>query len=194
VEEVAVIRTQHLSLVALDQQTLAAMAGRASPPLPFRWPAWWPDENDRDHVALWLERAGCDGAANQWGPRAVVKGREMIGHAGFHRPPQPIAAALSDPTFDGVREPADQGVVEVGYTIFPEWRRRGFASEAVRALVDWAWTTGEVGAVLASVAEANAPSSGVLTAVGGFRAIGRCRDRDGTVEVVYRCDAHSHHG
>jgi RimJ/RimL family protein N-acetyltransferase len=71
-------------------------------------------------------------------------------------------------------------------TIFRSHRHQGYATEAVAALVDWAQTTGEVHAVLASVAEHNDASVRVLERVGGFVSIGTCRDTDGVVEIVFR--------
>jgi Acetyltransferase (GNAT) domain len=52
--------------------------------------------------------------------RSVVFAGQMIGHVGFHA------------------APSFAGKLEVGYTIFPEFRRQGFALEAVRGLLDWA--------------------------------------------------------
>ncbi len=112
----------------------------------------------------------------------------MIGHAGFHRPPQPLAPALADPTYQGSAEPAANGVVEIGYTIFAGARGRGYATETVAALIDWAFATGTVSTVLAAVAADNAASLAVLDRVGRFARIGTCRDDDGNVEIVHRRD------
>ena len=140
------------------------------------------------HVELWHERSGSSPEPDGWGPRAVVTpgDRAMVGHAGFHLPPRPLAAALSDPTFEGDAAPAAGGVVEIGYTILPADRRRGYAAEAVGALVTWAFESDEVTTILASVAATNEASHAVLRRVGGFREIGTCRDDDGTVETVFR--------
>jgi RimJ/RimL family protein N-acetyltransferase len=185
--DVAPIRSRRVSLIALDVETLTLMEG-GQPSSQFRWPAWWPDVDDRRHVTLWRRRA-IEAGSSDWGPRAVVTDDStMIGHAGFHLPPQPIAEALADPTFDGVCEDPSSTAVEVGYTIFPEHRRRGYATEVLTALVIWAWTTSDVSSILASVAEGNRESVGVLERVGDFRVIGSCRTNDGAREVVYRLD------
>jgi RimJ/RimL family protein N-acetyltransferase len=176
--------------VPLSVDDLMAMLEGDRDRAAFTWPGWWPDDVDRHHLELWLDRAKerPDGAA--WGPRAVVESARgsMVGHAGFHRPPQSLADALSDPSFEGARTPAAAGAVEIGYTIFSAARRRGYASEAVAALVGWAMGTGQVSTVIASVAEDNAASHGVLRRVGGFQVIGTCRGDDETIEIVYRCD------
>jgi RimJ/RimL family protein N-acetyltransferase len=185
--DIAPISSHRLSLVALDADTLTRMAsGQPSPQ--FRWPAWWPDADDRRHLTLWRRRA-IEAGSSDWGPRAVVTDDStLIGHAGFHLPPQPITAALADPTFDGVCDDPSGSAVEVGYTIFPEHRRRGYATEVLTALVTWAWATSDVRSILASVAEGNRDSVGVLKRVGDFRVIGSCRTSDGTRELVYRLD------
>jgi ribosomal-protein-alanine N-acetyltransferase len=63
-------------------------------------------------------------------------------------------------------EPDDSGAVEIGYEIAPKHRNRGFATEAARAMIDYAFTHEEVRAVAAhTLAETNASNS-VLRKVG----------------------------
>src|SRR6478609_5310421 len=183
------IRSERLSLVAMSPELLAIMCGQPASDRPFDWPTWWPDATDRGHLTMWRARA-TEAAVNiVWGPRAIVDAnREMVGHGGFHLPPQSLERALGDPSFVGKRDPAAGGVVEVGYTIFPAHRHHGYATEAVEALISWAETTGDVAAVLASIAEDNAPSARVLERVGGFVMIGKCRNDDQVVEAVFRRD------
>jgi RimJ/RimL family protein N-acetyltransferase len=70
------------------------------------------------------------------------------------------------------------GRLEVGYRIFPEHRRRGYATEAVRALLDWARAQG-IDRFIASVGPKNAPSLALVRQL-GFREVG-CHwdDEDG---------------
>ena len=42
----------------------------------------------------------------------------------------------------GYKGPPSGGVVEIGYSIVPSWRRRGRATETCRALVEAAWQRG----------------------------------------------------
>lgn len=182
------LTTRRLALVPLDAALLAAVAAGDRAAAPFTWPAWWPDEVDREHVARWRDRAPGFEGGDDWGPRALIDGEgRMVGHAGFHLPPRPLDEALADPSFSGELEPAAGGVVEIGYTVFPEHRRRGYATEAVAALVDWAFDTGEVTTVVATVAPDNVPSLAVLDRA-GFRPIGTCADGSGAQELVYRRD------
>ncbi len=46
-------------------------------------------------------------------------------------------------------KPSQQGMVEVGYSIVPDYQRLGFASEAVDALIGWAFSDPEVKLVTA---------------------------------------------
>ncbi len=185
----APIQSERVSLVVMTRELMASMIGDRREGAPFAWPSWWPDELDRGHLAMWVDRAAQAELDVAWGPRAVVDAHgQMVGHAGFHRPPTSIELGLDDPTFVGRHDPAAGGVVELGYTIFPDHRHHGMATEAVRALVDWAAGTGQVGAILASVATENTPSVRVLERVGGFVEIGTCRGDDGELEVVYRRD------
>jgi RimJ/RimL family protein N-acetyltransferase len=182
--------SERIALVTLDATVLRVMFDGGAPPGAFTWPSWWPDQIDRDHVGLWLQQAPELDGLDEWQPRAIVEraSMTMIGHAGFHLPPRPLGEALADPSFQGAADPVAGTVVEIGYTIFPAWQRRGFATEAVAALVEWAFETGGVGAVLASVDEHNAASMAVLARVGGFRSIGTCQSPDGSVEIVMRRD------
>ena len=73
--------------------------------------------------------------------------------------------------------PPDHGVVEVGYEIAPEFRRRGYATTATRAMVAKATAACGAHTVIAhTLAEENA-STGVLRRV-GFRFAGELPDHE----------------
>ncbi len=182
------ILTERLRLPVLDRWLLDALATDPSTIETFRLPADWPDADGKEHLDRWRRLAEIDGGSSPWRARAVVDGSAtFVGHAGFHGPPVTIETALDDPTFEGVVEPVDGRAVEIGYTILPDWRGRGYATEAVRGLIGWADATGEVATVIACVRPDNAASRAVLERVGGFRQIGSCRDGD-TTELVLRHD------
>jgi [ribosomal protein S5]-alanine N-acetyltransferase len=47
------------------------------------------------------------------------------------------------------KKPSPQGMVEIGYSVMPAHQRKGFATEAVAALVEWAFSHPEVQLVTA---------------------------------------------
>jgi ribosomal-protein-alanine N-acetyltransferase len=116
--------------------------------------------------AEWLARLHADTPADMWtfgfGLAHRDSGR-VVGQAGFKSPP----------TADGV--------VEIAYGVAPEHQGRGYATEAANALVDFAFSSGQVRVVRAhTLPEFNA-STRVLTKC-GFRRIGEVMDpEDGLV-------------
>jgi RimJ/RimL family protein N-acetyltransferase len=62
----------------------------------------------------------------------------------------------------------------IGYTLAPESQGRGYAAEAVRAVVDWLFTTRKVHRVAATIDPANVASARVLER-NGFRYIGTAK-------------------
>ena len=76
--------------------------------------------------------------------------------------------------------PADgeAGVIEVGYTIDPRFQSRGYATEAVKALVDYALTTLDADIVRAYAGAENTPSIRVMEKV-GMRLMERFQGSDG---------------
>jgi len=129
-------------------------------------PPHWPDEDVR-YLELWLKDMSETGQHAPWRARVVtlIGEEHMIGHAGFHGPPN------------------DDGMVEVGYTIFPEFRGNGYATEAARRLLDFAK---ELGAkrFRASVSPDNAPSIAIIRKL-GLEQIGEQMDEIDGLELVF---------
>jgi RimJ/RimL family protein N-acetyltransferase len=75
--------------------------------------------------------------------------------------------------------PADgePGVIKVGYTIDPRFQGRGYATEAVAALVDYSFSTLDADVVRAYAGAENAPSIRVMEKV-GMRLIERFHGSD----------------
>lgn len=122
--------------------------------------AWPPGEYDRDAMEFFRARLEEGGTkvegwsvwyavrkADAQGPRALV------GAGGYFGPPD------------------SEGVVEIGYSVLPEWRRMGYASEMVQALLERAFSNAQVTKVIAHTTESNAASIGVLSHC-GFLATG----------------------
>lgn len=62
--------------------------------------------------------------------------------------------------------PGEDGTVEIGYSVIPDRRGRGYATEAARVMVDWALAQPRVRAVVAGCSRENVPSVHVLERVG----------------------------
>jgi RimJ/RimL family protein N-acetyltransferase len=58
------------------------------------------------------------------------------------------------------------GEAEIGYGIEPAYQRKGYMTEAVRLLVEWAFQSGRCQAVVAETLPDNLPSQRVLQKVG----------------------------
>jgi RimJ/RimL family protein N-acetyltransferase len=86
-----------------------------------------------------------------------------------------------------VTRPPQGGVIDIGYGIAPSRQRRGFASGAIRDVVDWARGHDDVVAVTAETFVTNIASQIVLRRA-GFRKIGeRIDDEDGPL-ICWRCE------
>jgi len=140
-----------------------ADAGVALPEF-FRGERW-------GHLRHRLGMVRADPDALDWLTRLMVlrDTGQAVGHVGFHEPPHP------------------QGWVEVGYTVFPEHRRRGYAEEAVRGLFDWACGERGVCRFRASVGPWNRPSLALVRKL-GFEQTGVQVDELDGEELVFEVD------
>jgi ribosomal-protein-alanine N-acetyltransferase len=86
-------------------------------------------------------------------------GALLVGSGGFVGPPQ-------------------DGAVEIGYEIAPEFRERGFATAAARAMIDKAMTaSGRLRTIVAHTPAHENPSTGVLRRL-GFTRVAEIEDPD----------------
>jgi RimJ/RimL family protein N-acetyltransferase len=166
------IATERLELVWLSPELIAAILDSRRDEIAFAIPDDWPDDHARRFLAFRLRQTNDDPSRAPWLVRAIVlpESREMIGHIGFHGPP-------------GINARRDPAAVEVGYTVFPEHRRRGYAAEAVRALLGWAQEQG-VGRFIASVAPHNEPSLRLVRRL-GFAEVGSHWDNEDGEELEF---------
>ncbi|HEY5821818.1 MAG TPA: GNAT family N-acetyltransferase [Propionibacteriaceae bacterium] len=126
---------------------------------------------DRDWHGLWVMRRDqvrADPVAAGWVTGAIVEaGSEVpVGRAGFHGPPD-----------------AD-GMVEVGYTVLVEHRRRGVARAALQVMLDRAEADEGVRTVRASISPGNVASRSLVESA-GFVEVGDQWDDEDGLELVY---------
>lgn len=74
----------------------------------------------------------------------------------------------------GFMGPPDGGTVEIGFSVIPDRRRRGYATEAARSLIDWAFRDPRIREVTARSELENEASARVLRAA-GFARVGEGR-------------------
>ena len=166
-----VIRTRRLQLVAMTLAHIEAelQGGQALGPLlgvsvPSSWP---PGEYDRDAMEFFRGRLLAGGPSHLgwycW---------YAIGCDAYGRRDQLLAAA-------GYFGPPSDGSVEVGYSVIPEARGHGYATEIVDALVGRAFEEPGVRVVIAHTVDSNVPSTRVLLRC-GFERVG-VGERPGTI-------------
>jgi RimJ/RimL family protein N-acetyltransferase len=156
------LTTSHLVLRAMPPAAAAALPddrAAAAAVLGAALAASWPQPDLLDILPL-LARTPPDGV--RFGAWVVVERDTniVVGDIGFLGPP------------DG------DGVVEVGYSVIPERRGLGYATEAATALVGWALAQPGVTAVLAHCDATNAASIRVLERAG----FGRVGEAGGVIE------------
>lgn len=172
----AAISAPRLELVPMSvpflEASLAGDRAAAEAALGARVPDDW--MQDTAVMRIFIGKLAADAAATPWLARAIVlrEAGAMVGHCGFHGPPG--AAYL---------EPYAPGGAEMGYTVFAAHRGRGYATEAVRALMGWAAAQG-VPAFVLSIAPSNAPSQAIARRL-GFVQVGSHIDEEDGLEQIF---------
>lgn len=141
-----------LELRPLPAAALGADRGAAAALLGATLPPHWPQDDLRDILPVLASAEPSPAGFGAW----VIVERDtntVVGDAGFLGPP------------------GEDGIVEVGYSVLPDRRRRGYATEAVRALLEWALAQPGVREVVAHCDPDNVGSIRVLEAV-EFRRTG----------------------
>jgi RimJ/RimL family protein N-acetyltransferase len=125
------------------------------------WPSGEYDQNAMEFFLSCFESGGK--AVQGWygwyaiNIDAVSGERSLVGSGGYFGPP--------DIT----------GIVEIGYSVLPEWQRRGYATEIVNALVSHAYSFEKTKLIIAHTSPKNEASKRVLIA-SGFREVGVHQD------------------
>jgi RimJ/RimL family protein N-acetyltransferase len=119
--------------------------------IPEGWPPEEVTEATMEFMAQWLEEG--PEQAGWWCWYFILEDeaageRVLIGNGGFKG------------------RPSRQGTVEIGYSIHPSFRNSGYATEAVKALVIWAFGQRRVQRVVADTMPSNQASRRVLEKAG----------------------------
>lgn len=172
------IHSERLDLIPMTPGFLrASLEGeirQAEQLLQLSLPAEWPEE-ETDVLSLRLKQLETEPAYQPWSLRAMVlrgTGR-MVGHIGFH----------SAPGSEYLRPFSPNGV-EFGFTVFPGFRRRGYAREASLALMRWANQAHHVSNFVVSIRPDNAPSRALATQLGFVRIGSHVDEVDGLEDVL----------
>jgi RimJ/RimL family protein N-acetyltransferase len=176
-ETVDIIHSPRLELIALSPDFLRASLGgdleTASRLVNLSVPRDWLDA--KWLMDIRLPKLLSDPALEPWLLRAIGlrKTRTMVGFIGFHS--RPGAEYLKPYAPDGV---------EFGYTIFPDYRKNGYASEAAQALMEWAAREHGVKRFVVSISPTNEPSLRLARKF-GFRKVGSVTDPEDGVEDIF---------
>jgi [ribosomal protein S5]-alanine N-acetyltransferase len=171
------IRTERLELVSMTVPFMQALAAGdlhgAGREMQARVPAWLPGQLEH-FLEYRLAQLAADPSIQPWLGRAMIMAdeageRRVVGTIGFHGPPD------------------EEGRLEIGYSVDPEYRRRGLAREATRGMFDWAASTHGVRRFIASISPTNEASLR-LAAGFGFRQTGSHMDDIDGLELVFETD------
>ena len=147
------LRTRRLDLFPCSVQVAQAVTRNRrdlEPVLGVRVPDGWPAPDLEEFLPAYARELQSDPSLLGWGIWLIV-----------HRTAQ---AVIGDLGFKG--RPDGAGTVEIGYSVLPAYRGQGFASEAVRALVDWALAHQDVRRIAAECSADNGASIRVLEKLG----------------------------
>ncbi|WP_214413641.1 GNAT family N-acetyltransferase [Sphaerisporangium fuscum] len=139
----------HLMTVAEAERTVAREPGDGD-----LWAPEYPTDGDVKDAADFLKHCATAGDPGPFGVYEIRRREDgyVIGGLGFHRPPD------------------EQGTVTIGYGLVPSVRGRGYASEALRRLLEFARANG-VTCVKGDADLGNVASQRVMLAA-GMRFVG----------------------
>jgi RimJ/RimL family protein N-acetyltransferase len=149
------ILTKRLRLLQLDaSQARDLLEGRPDAERP--WAGGYPIDGTMVAAEAFLRTVDAGIDSGPYGMYQLVRQEDsmVVGDIGFHAPPD------------------SAGTVAVGYGLATRARGRGYATEALQALIDWALAQPEVRRVEADTAHGNVRSQRVLERA-GMRLIGR---------------------
>ena len=114
------------------------------------------------HIKMHIENLRSDPTLIGWGPWLVLEKNsdKVVGDIGFKG------------------RPNAENTVEVGYGILPQFQNKGYATEAVKEIIKWAFSSEQVTRVVAECLEDNLSSVKVLEKLG--------MNRTGTIKTIVK--------
>ena len=134
-----------LALKKATIQNRSLLAGLIGATVPDDWPG--PDLMEA--LPFFIELMEQDSSGDVWDGIIIHKQNKIV---------------IGDMGFKG--GPGAAGEVEIGYSIIPAYRNRGYATEMARCLITWAFQQHGIRAVIAECLDDNAGSIKVLEKLG----------------------------
>ncbi len=159
----SIIRTERLDLISAPTEFIELLVAdeyvRAGDLLNVSVPDGWPHDDDaRAGLSFHLKALQRNPAELLWRIRLIVwrSNRTVIGSINLKGLPD------------------EQGTVEIGWGVSPEYRRQGIALEAAEAVMKWVCSQPQVRRIIATIAPDNAASIRMaerlgMTPAGEFR-------------------------
>lgn len=164
-----IVETERLRLVALTRDQIEAILDGATVVAGVSIPPTWlaDDPGEAEMLRFFVGRLRDDPALFMWRVRLMCEARTaaMVGHCGFHD--QPV-----------------DGMLEMGYTVLPEHRRRGYATEAIVGLMDEAAAGHDVHRFRLSISPSNTASRALAERL-GFSVVGEQDDPEDGLELIH---------
>ena len=169
-----VVRTERLELVLMSVSLMEALQRRdleaANKELGADVPAWLADDM-QDFFEYRLGQLREDPSVHNWLGRVMVLkeddgSRHVVGSIGFHGAPD------------------EEGRLEIGYRVDPDYRNRGFARESATAMYRWAHDKHGISTFLGSISPDNIPSLNLVEEY-GYVLIGEQIDEIDGLELVF---------
>jgi [ribosomal protein S5]-alanine N-acetyltransferase len=155
---------------AFIEAVLDNRRAEASFELAIELPDEFPRPGERRFLEYRLRQMREDERFETWCPSVVVLVGRMIGHAGYHGPP-------------GANSTENPDAVEFGYTIYPEWRGNGYATQAAVMLMDQAEARAGIRHFVLAVSPENDPSLAIVRKLGFVRTGEHVDEEDGLEHV-----------
>ena len=147
------LKTERLDLIPCSlevAQTTVADKSKLETILSVRVPDDWPAQDLWEFLPVYAQQLETDPSLLGWGVWLMIHATERV--------------VIGDVGFKG--KPGHEGTVEIGYSVVPASRNRGYASEASQALINWAFIQQGVKRIVAECSDDNAASIRILEKLG----------------------------